>query len=208
MSIEAISYTTGYYTAGFDEKSVCTEQQNTDIEQENCKKPSDGAVNNRELTREEQQDVAELKAKDREVRAHEMAHIAAGGQYVRGGATFEYQRGPDGKSYAVGGEVSIDTSEVRNDPEATIRKIQVVRKAALAPAKPSSQDRSVAAKATQKETQARQNLTQQKTKNEEVSEKNRKTTENQNTGAYTTYSENGSINPSPALSSYILNIVG
>ncbi|MBD3418718.1 MAG: hypothetical protein GF398_01245 [Chitinivibrionales bacterium] len=115
-----------------------------------------------ELTDEEKGRVEELKRTDREVRAHEQAHIAAGGQYVTGGATFEYQTGPDGKRYAVGGEVSIDSSEIANDPEATIRKMQVVRKAALAPAQPSGQDRSVAAAAAQKEAQARQQVMQQK----------------------------------------------
>ena len=114
-----------------------------------------------ELTNEEKQEVTELKARDAEVRAHEAAHASAGGQYA-GGATFEFQTGPDGRRYAVGGEVSIDTSAVRGDPEATIRKMQVVRKAALAPASPSSQDRSVAAAAAQTEAQARMELQKEK----------------------------------------------
>ncbi|MFP4418776.1 MAG: putative metalloprotease CJM1_0395 family protein [Chitinivibrionales bacterium] len=113
-----------------------------------------------ELSREQQKQLRELKRRDREVRAHENAHIAAGGQYVNGGASYEYQTGPDGKQYAVGGEVSIDTSAVKGDPQATIRKMQVVRKAALAPANPSSQDRMVAAKAGQAELRARQELQQ------------------------------------------------
>ena len=56
------------------------------------------------------------------------------------------------------GEVSIDVSAVPGDPEATIRKAQVIRKAALAPANPSSQDRSVAYAATKMEMKARQEL--------------------------------------------------
>ena len=99
-----------------------------------------------ELTPEEQKQVTDLKKQDREVKAHEAAHIAAGGAYVRGGATYSYQSGPDGKRYAVGGEVSIDTAP-EDDPNATIRKMQAVRSAALAPANPSGQDRSVAAAA-------------------------------------------------------------
>ncbi|MBN1980940.1 MAG: hypothetical protein JW795_05375 [Chitinivibrionales bacterium] len=98
---------------------------------------------------QEQQQIAELRARDREVRAHEQAHIAAGGSYVRGGAQYSYQTGPDGKQYAIGGEVSIDTSEVPNNPQATIAKMQLVRKAALAPANPSGQDKAVAAQAAQ-----------------------------------------------------------
>ena len=69
-------------------------------------------------------------------------------------ATFPYQRGPDGGSYAIGGEVKIDTSAGSN-PEETIRKAQTIRAAALAPAEPSGQDHAVAAQATQMEAQAR-----------------------------------------------------
>ena len=81
------------------------------------------------------------------VRAHEQAHLASAGGYAVSGASFQYQRGPDGRRYAVGGEVQIDTSD-ESDPEKTIQKMNVVRAAALAPANPSSQDRSIAAKAT------------------------------------------------------------
>ncbi len=99
--------------------------------------------------------LAELRQRDREVRAHEAAHAAAGGPYVRGGPSFQYTRGPDGRLYAVGGEVQIDVSPVSGDPEATIAKMQVVRRAALAPARPSAQDRAVAARAAQAEMRAR-----------------------------------------------------
>ena len=51
--------------------------------------------------------------------------------------------------------MGIDTSPVPDDPDATIRKAQTVRQAALAPAKPSSQDRAVAAQATKMEATAR-----------------------------------------------------
>ncbi len=88
-----------------------------------------------------------LKKSDTQVRQHEMAHIAAGGRYITSGANFTYQRGPDGKNYAVGGEVGIDTSIVPGDPEATIKKMRQVKNAALAPADPSSQDLKVAANA-------------------------------------------------------------
>ncbi len=101
---------------------------------------------NGQLTSQELQLIRQLERRDKEVRAHEQAHIAAGGQYVRSGASYQYETGPDGKRYAVGGEVSIDTSEER-DPRATIRKMETVRRAALAPAHPSSKDRAVAAEA-------------------------------------------------------------
>ena len=112
----------------------------------------------RELSPEEEQQVRELQARDREVRQHERAHQAAAGGYARGGASFEQQKGPDGRSYAVGGEVQIDTAPVPGDPAATIRKMQQVRRAALAPRQPSSQDRRVAAEAAAKEAEARAEL--------------------------------------------------
>jgi len=109
------------------------------------------------LTEEELKQLTELKARDREVRAHEAAHQAAGGQYA-GAMSFVYQRGPDGAQYAVGGEVSIDVSPVQGDPQATIEKMRVVRAAAMAPAQPSSQDRAVAAQAMQTMLQAQSEL--------------------------------------------------
>ncbi len=117
-----------------------------------------GKTSSQQLTSQERKEVTHLKRVDRKVRAHEQAHVAAGGQYVQGGANFEYTTGPDGKRYAVGGEVSIDTSPVKGDPQATIRKMRTVRQAALAPAEPSGQDRQVAAKASQNEMEARKQL--------------------------------------------------
>ncbi len=116
-----------------------------------------------ELTDEEQEEVVELKKRDAEVRAHENAHKAAAGQHARGGPTYEYERGPDGRRYAVGGEIRIDTSPVPDDPDATILKMRQVRRAALAPAEPSPQDRRVASEASQQESAARQEkMTQQR----------------------------------------------
>lgn len=102
----------------------------------------------------EQAEVRELAARDREVRAHEQAHMAVGGQYA-GGVSYDYSRGPDGRLYATGGSVSIDISPVSGDPAATITKMQQVQRAALAPAEPSGQDRAVAAQAAQLIAQAR-----------------------------------------------------
>lgn len=112
---------------------------------------------------EDKREVEKLKKRDQEVKAHERAHMAAGSGVVMGGASYEYEHGPDGKMYAVGGEVKIDTSK-ENDPEATIRKMQKVREAALAPAQPSATDRSVAAKASQIEAEARIEMQEQKSK--------------------------------------------
>jgi SprA-related family len=107
------------------------------------------------LSDEEQKKVEALKQRDREVHAHEQAHRAAGGG-LTGSPTYKTERGPDGKSYAVGGEVKIDTSPVPNNPEATIRKLEQVKRAALAPSNPSGQDRQVAAAAEARIQEARQ----------------------------------------------------
>jgi hypothetical protein len=113
-----------------------------------------------ELSDEDQERVEELEARDRAVRDHEAAHLAAAGSYASGGASFEYETGPDGKRYAVGGEVEIDTSPVEGDPAATISKMETVRAAALAPAEPSAQDRSVAAQAAAAAAEARRELSE------------------------------------------------
>ncbi len=106
----------------------------------------------------EAKQLAELKSRDREVRTHEQAHIAAGGRHITSGAQFQFQRGPDGQLYAVGGEVGIDTSPVPGDPLATLEKAETIRRAALAPAQPSSQDRNVASRATAMAAEARAEL--------------------------------------------------
>jgi len=120
-----------------------------------------------ELTPEEEQEVRELKKRDAEVRRHELAHKAAAGRHAVGGAQYQYVIGPDGRRYAVSGEVKIDTSEVPNDPEATIRKARTIRRAALAPMDPSPQDRRLAAEASRMEARARQELLKQQLQTEE-----------------------------------------
>lgn len=110
---------------------------------------------------QEAREVAELAARDREVRAHEAAHAAAGGQFA-GSPSLTYTKGPDGRSYATGGEVSIDVSPVSGDPQATIDKAQLVRAAALAPAQPSAQDMRVASRASAMAANARAELAAQK----------------------------------------------
>lgn len=112
------------------------------------------------LTTEQQNQVRELKKRDEEVRAHEQAHAAVGGSYASA-PKYTYTRGPDGKKYAVAGEVQIDTSPERT-PEATIRKMDIVIAAALAPAEPSSQDQAVARQAQQQRVQAQSELQEQR----------------------------------------------
>lgn len=115
-----------------------------------------------EYSAEEQEEIDALAKRDAEVRTHEQAHAAAGGQYA-GSPQYQYTTGPNNRSYVTDGEVSIDVSKAPT-PEQTVSKMQQVRAAALAPAEPSSQDLKVAAEAAQKESEARVEIAQEKTK--------------------------------------------
>lgn len=124
-----------------------------------AKKQKSEDKNLEEQEKADKEKIQTLKERDQEVRIHEQAHAAVGGQYA-GAPSYEFETGPDGKRYAVGGEVSIDVSEEK-DPEDTISKMQIVRAAALAPAEPSAQDYKVAADASQKEQSARAHVAKQ-----------------------------------------------
>ena len=132
-----------------------------DLEQESDESHTPDAdrarVLNQDLSPEELKQISQLKQRDAEVRAHEQAHISASGGYALGGATYSYQTGPDNRRYAIGGEVKLDTSPLK-DPEATIAKMAIIRRAALAPAEPSAQDRRVALYATQEQNKAQLEL--------------------------------------------------
>ena len=109
---------------------------------------------------QEADEIRTLQLRDREVRAHEAAHAAAGGAYA-GSPTYSFERGPNGRTYATGGAVSIDISPISGDPQATLQKAQQVRAAALAPAEPSAQDIKVAQKAQTMAAKARIDISQQ-----------------------------------------------
>lgn len=147
--------------------------------------------NDKHQTDQQQQELAviqDLAARDREVRAHEQAHVSVGGQYA-GAASFTYQRGPNGVNYAVGGEVPI-SAPTGGDPEARLQAAEQIKRAALAPADPSAQDRQVAAQASQSATQARAEIATQASQqradatSEETSKSNEsQTSENQSDSA-------------------------
>ena len=136
-----------------EESSVAAKSAPVDENQQRKQKAQ------KEQQESEQKMIEQLSARDREVRAHEQAHAAVGGQYA-GSPAYTYQRGPDGVSYAIGGEVQIDTSPIPNDPEATLRKAEQIARAASAPAEPSGQDRAVAAQAAKMAQQARVEISQ------------------------------------------------
>ena len=138
MNVSGLSSSAGLYAAAFSRGQNAAESS--------AKTPT--ASSQQSLTPDEQKQVERLKARDRVVRQHEQAHMTAGAGLITSAASFTYQRGPDGVNYAIGGEVSIDTSPGRT-PDETIDKAQRIRAAALAPAEPSGQDRAVAAAASQ-----------------------------------------------------------
>jgi len=113
------------------------------------------------LTKEEQAEVTKLRARDTEVRAHEMAHKAAAGSLAPGAVHYDYQTGPDNRRYAVGGHVAIALSSGRT-PQESLRLAEQAQRAALAPAKPSSSDRAVAAEASRQATEARAKIAEER----------------------------------------------
>jgi hypothetical protein len=110
----------------------------------------------KELSDKDRQVVRQLQTRDTAVHAHEAAHQAAA-RGLGGAASFSYETGPDGRRYAVGGEVPVQIKAGRT-PQETIQNAQMVRAAAMAPADPSAQDMAVASQAAQMEAQARQEM--------------------------------------------------
>ncbi len=140
------------------EKSKNEEKEKEDKE----KRANTINVDDEDLSDAEQREVEELKMRDKEVKQHEAAHLAAVGHFATGAPHYEWKQGPDGEKYAVGGEVGIDISRVQGDPEATIQKMEQVEQAAMAPASPSSQDYRIAAKAKDIANSARAELAKEK----------------------------------------------
>ncbi len=150
-------------------RSGVSASSDEDLESKNAlkgekKKEQEKLSNPQELDEAEKKQVEDLKKRDAEVRTHEQAHMAAAGNLALGGPNYVFQTGPDGRQYAIGGDVKIDTSPGRT-PEESIRKAQQIRAAAHAPAEPSGQDSKVAAAAATMESEAT-------TKAAEKSEKN------------------------------------
>ncbi len=100
-----------------------------------------------------------LEERDNEVRAHEQEHLNAAGEHARGGPVFETYTASNGKTFVTGGKVEVDLGET-GDAKKTADKMAKIRKAALAPATPSQQDRAVEAEAAGKESAARAQMQQ------------------------------------------------
>lgn len=119
-----------------------------------------------DLSESDQQELARLRRRDTAVKDHEEAHYREAGEYARSGPEYDMKTGPDGKQYRDGGKVMIDVAET-DDPEKTIRKMQQVRRSALAPAHIaeaplSDADLNIAAEATAKEQKAQGELAQRR----------------------------------------------
>jgi hypothetical protein len=109
------------------------------------------------LSAGERRELQTMERNDRAVRADELSQRAAAGGYADG-TRVRYQVGPDGRRYAVDSQVTFDTTPVPGDPGATLRKMEVVSRAATAATDPSATDRSAAAEAQQLMRQARAQL--------------------------------------------------
>lgn len=120
------------------------------------------AMDGSRLTPEEKEIVDKLKARDREVRAHEKAHLSAAGGHAVGGAHYEYRKGPDGRAYAVGGHVNVDAGPVAGSPEATLQKARALQRSATAPADPSGADAAVAIDAARMADEASKQLARER----------------------------------------------
>lgn len=162
----AINPHTDEKSASDDRASLTTARvQPVGASEKPAEKPSDfskgSKASGEPLSEEEQRQVQKLKDTDTKVQAHENAHAAAGGPHAAA-PKYEYTTGPDGNRYATSGEVQIDSSPEKGNPEATIRKMDIVIRAALAPADPSSQDLAVARQAQAERTKAQAELSKKR----------------------------------------------
>ena len=78
-----------------------------------------------------------FKQSDSDIRTHEQIHASIG--HTTTPISYNYQQGPDGKMYAVGGHVRLDTS-IPDDPKAAAFKLDQIQRASSGPAELSSAD--------------------------------------------------------------------
>lgn len=143
-----------------EKDSVSLSRQGSDKNRQEGGESNRKGIDGEPLSDTELREIRDLEQRDRQVRSHEQAHVAAGGALVLGGIRYQFEQGPDGQRYAVSGRVSIDTSS-ESSPEETLQKMARVKRAALAPAQPSAADRAVAAAAERQEMEARAELRQE-----------------------------------------------
>ncbi len=173
-----------YYSLSKETKNSNSSENNSDSgpNDKNTKEKQEDKetqnINGVELDAKQIQQLRELQSIDRNVKAHEVAHQAAGGG-LAGAASFSYTRGPDNQMYAVAGEVPIRMQQGRT-PEETIANARQIAAAAMAPADPSPQDYKVAANAIKMEFEARAEAMKIKAEESKEKEEENKDKENQN----------------------------
>ncbi|MBK1972978.1 hypothetical protein JG677_02770 [Campylobacter sp. TTU-622] len=170
-----INFNTNY---SFNLAQQNTSNKKSNNQNENEESTQTQMVNGVELDAKELQQLRELQSTDREVKAHEAAHQAAGGS-LAGGASFSYVKGPDNQMYAVSGEVPIRMQK-GNTPEETMANARQIASAAMAPADPSPQDYKVAANALKLEMEARSEAMKLKAEKNTQDKKDNNQNENAN----------------------------
>ena len=156
-----------------DEAIISDEAQALLAKEKGTTKSESAEKGSKELTPEEQQQVSKLRARDAEVRTHEQAHIAAAAGINASAPTYTYETGPDGKKYAVGGEVSISFNK-SEDPTQNMAKAEAMKAAAMAPAEPSSQDLSVARHAEVIMAEAKQAMSDEQNNSQDTPDREKK----------------------------------
>jgi hypothetical protein len=89
--------------------------------------------------------LSKFKSTDAKIRTHEQSHAMK--SETTAPIQYNYQMGPDGKMYAVGGSVRLDTSIPLNDPKAASFKLDKLKNSATAPDQMSGADSSIAIQA-------------------------------------------------------------
>ena len=85
-----------------------------------------------------------FKKQDAEIKSHEQIHASIGQTTTP--ISYNYQQGPDGKMYAVGGSVRLDTS-MPSDPKAAAFKLDMLQRAASGPSDVSGADVAISSQA-------------------------------------------------------------
>lgn len=134
-----------------DEQALYSYEDKVEISHEGSKKQK--LENKKKKEVKDKKEIERLKQRDAHVKQHEQAHVNAGGSNPQ----YKYDIGPDGKKYAVSGTTDIEMKKSQN-PKETIANAEKVKRAALAPSDPSSQDKKIAAKADKMKADAQAEL--------------------------------------------------
>lgn len=109
--------------------------------------------NNPQLQVQQERALKQLTSLDKKVREHEQLHKNLLGEHAAGDIQYRLTVGPDGLDYATGGSVPVNLAPAET-PEETVKKAQIIQRAALAPDEPSDADFEVATKAAKLESEA------------------------------------------------------